>query len=309
MPQTADLRRRRTEVLDRALTDPSARSLIDSGQLAEPYWYTDEPADHARTVTGRLPGRAWRAPPAGTRRALPRRARAWTLARRPGCAACSAGRSCCSPRERRPRPAARRRPRPPSPAPVTAYALDDIDHAGVLGPALARHAGQRARGQARRPSRRRAARRSPRPAWRARCGEPRRGAWRRQPAPVCWARARAGRLARAGSRRLGGGQVGVQRPVGGSWRQRRRGQVEGGRQGRAAGRAARAAAAPGPRRQARRPARSGRRRPRRWWPGPTGWRSRRAPRRRATARRCPARPGRPAGGCRRSPSAPRTPGS
>ena len=43
VPQTPALRRRRVQVLDRALADPSARSLIDSGKLAEPYWYTASP--------------------------------------------------------------------------------------------------------------------------------------------------------------------------------------------------------------------------------------------------------------------------
>lgn len=43
VPQTPELRRRRTELLDRALTDPTARTGIDSGKLAEPYWYTASP--------------------------------------------------------------------------------------------------------------------------------------------------------------------------------------------------------------------------------------------------------------------------
>ena len=43
VPQTPALRRRRVEVLDRALTDPAARTLIDSGKLAEPFWYTASP--------------------------------------------------------------------------------------------------------------------------------------------------------------------------------------------------------------------------------------------------------------------------
>jgi 2-polyprenyl-6-methoxyphenol hydroxylase-like FAD-dependent oxidoreductase len=43
VPQTAERRRWRTEVLDRAVSDPAARSLIDSGKLAEPYWYTTSP--------------------------------------------------------------------------------------------------------------------------------------------------------------------------------------------------------------------------------------------------------------------------
>lgn len=42
-PQTAELRRRRTRLLERAMVDPAARSLINSGKLAEPYWYTTGP--------------------------------------------------------------------------------------------------------------------------------------------------------------------------------------------------------------------------------------------------------------------------
>ncbi|MGN6796102.1 MAG: FAD-dependent monooxygenase [Streptosporangiaceae bacterium] len=43
VPHTDALRRRRRDVLERALVDPAARSLIDSGKLAEPYWYTASP--------------------------------------------------------------------------------------------------------------------------------------------------------------------------------------------------------------------------------------------------------------------------
>jgi 2-polyprenyl-6-methoxyphenol hydroxylase-like FAD-dependent oxidoreductase len=43
VPQTDELRRHRRDVLDRALTDGSARSQINSGKLAEPYWYTASP--------------------------------------------------------------------------------------------------------------------------------------------------------------------------------------------------------------------------------------------------------------------------
>ena len=39
-PQTAELRQARTRLLQQAVTDPSARSQINSGKLAEPYWYT-----------------------------------------------------------------------------------------------------------------------------------------------------------------------------------------------------------------------------------------------------------------------------
>ncbi len=43
VPQTAKARRRRAEVLERALSDPAARSAINSGKLAEPYWYIASP--------------------------------------------------------------------------------------------------------------------------------------------------------------------------------------------------------------------------------------------------------------------------
>src|SRR5215467_10586537 len=42
-PQTAELRQARTRLLQQAVTDPSARSQINSGKLAEPYWYTASP--------------------------------------------------------------------------------------------------------------------------------------------------------------------------------------------------------------------------------------------------------------------------
>jgi 2-polyprenyl-6-methoxyphenol hydroxylase-like FAD-dependent oxidoreductase len=43
VPQSSQARRRRAEALDRALTDPAAGSLINSGKLAEPYWYLTSP--------------------------------------------------------------------------------------------------------------------------------------------------------------------------------------------------------------------------------------------------------------------------
>jgi 2-polyprenyl-6-methoxyphenol hydroxylase-like FAD-dependent oxidoreductase len=43
VPQTARSRQRRAAALADALTDPQARSRIDSGKLAEPYWYTNSP--------------------------------------------------------------------------------------------------------------------------------------------------------------------------------------------------------------------------------------------------------------------------
>jgi 2-polyprenyl-6-methoxyphenol hydroxylase-like FAD-dependent oxidoreductase len=51
VPQTDEARRRRVDVLDRALTDAAARAHINSGMLAEPYWYTASPL----TTPGPLP--------------------------------------------------------------------------------------------------------------------------------------------------------------------------------------------------------------------------------------------------------------
>ncbi len=43
VPHTDEQRTWRRTALARAVTDPGARSLIDSGKLAEPYWYLDSP--------------------------------------------------------------------------------------------------------------------------------------------------------------------------------------------------------------------------------------------------------------------------
>lgn len=43
VPQTAEQARWRVAALDRAVSDPAARHLIDSGKLAEPFWYLDSP--------------------------------------------------------------------------------------------------------------------------------------------------------------------------------------------------------------------------------------------------------------------------
>lgn len=43
VPQTEERRSHRRAVLERALTDPAARAQINSGKLAEPYWYTASP--------------------------------------------------------------------------------------------------------------------------------------------------------------------------------------------------------------------------------------------------------------------------
>jgi 3-(3-hydroxy-phenyl)propionate hydroxylase len=43
VPQSQEQRVFRQATLDRAVTDPAARALINSGKLAEPYWYLDSP--------------------------------------------------------------------------------------------------------------------------------------------------------------------------------------------------------------------------------------------------------------------------
>jgi hypothetical protein len=58
VPQTPDEQARRLDVLERAVADPAARSEVDSGRLAEPFWYVDSPlttTDPARPFAGRPP--------------------------------------------------------------------------------------------------------------------------------------------------------------------------------------------------------------------------------------------------------------
>ncbi len=58
VPQTAAERAHRLDVLQRALTDPDAVGQVDSGRLAEPFWYVDSPlttTDPARPFPGRPP--------------------------------------------------------------------------------------------------------------------------------------------------------------------------------------------------------------------------------------------------------------
>jgi 2-polyprenyl-6-methoxyphenol hydroxylase-like FAD-dependent oxidoreductase len=52
VPQTEEQRAFRRATLDRALTDPAARGLINSGKLAEPYWYLDSPLTTPLTGPG-----------------------------------------------------------------------------------------------------------------------------------------------------------------------------------------------------------------------------------------------------------------
>ncbi|MGY1664265.1 FAD-dependent monooxygenase [Geodermatophilus sp. SYSU D00696] len=56
VPRTAEEARHRLDVLERAAGDPAARAQVDSGRLAEPFWYVDSPLttpDPARPFPGR----------------------------------------------------------------------------------------------------------------------------------------------------------------------------------------------------------------------------------------------------------------
>jgi pentachlorophenol monooxygenase/3-(3-hydroxy-phenyl)propionate hydroxylase len=58
VPQDERASRHRLEVLERAITDPEAREHVDSGRLAEPFWYVDSPLTTlhpTRTFPGRPP--------------------------------------------------------------------------------------------------------------------------------------------------------------------------------------------------------------------------------------------------------------
>jgi 3-(3-hydroxy-phenyl)propionate hydroxylase len=66
VPGTDAERRHRLATLDRAATDPAARAAVDSGRLAEPFWYTASPLttpDPGRPFSGRPPRGA--VPPPG----------------------------------------------------------------------------------------------------------------------------------------------------------------------------------------------------------------------------------------------------
>ncbi|MGH3647985.1 MAG: FAD-dependent monooxygenase, partial [Micromonosporaceae bacterium] len=62
-PQSGAEWARRREILERAVTDPDARREIDSGKLAEPYWYLDSPLTTAGSVPADFPTGAGAARP------------------------------------------------------------------------------------------------------------------------------------------------------------------------------------------------------------------------------------------------------
>jgi len=56
VPGSQEEAQRRTEILEEAITDPTAREEVDSGRLAEPFWYVDSPLttpDERRPFPGR----------------------------------------------------------------------------------------------------------------------------------------------------------------------------------------------------------------------------------------------------------------
>jgi pentachlorophenol monooxygenase/3-(3-hydroxy-phenyl)propionate hydroxylase len=58
VPRSAEEARHRLDVLERAAGDPAARAQVDSGRLAEPFWYVDSPLttpDPSRPFPGRPP--------------------------------------------------------------------------------------------------------------------------------------------------------------------------------------------------------------------------------------------------------------
>lgn len=72
VPPTDADRAHRVDVLERARTDPSAAGEVDSGRLAEPFWYVDSPLttpDPSRPFAGRPPRGS--APPPGPGVLLP----------------------------------------------------------------------------------------------------------------------------------------------------------------------------------------------------------------------------------------------
>ncbi|MFC7331323.1 FAD-dependent monooxygenase [Marinactinospora rubrisoli] len=137
VPQDEAGRRWRADVLRRAVSDPAARALVDSGRLFEPFWYADSPLttpDPLRPVRGR-PGRG-AAPPPGPgvlvpdavvevpgvgRTRLRRLARGGltvlAAAREEAAAALAVARTVCG-------------------APVAGFGLAEIDRDGVLRAAL-----------------------------------------------------------------------------------------------------------------------------------------------------------------------------
>ncbi|NIH79905.1 FAD-dependent monooxygenase [Amycolatopsis viridis] len=138
VPQTEEQHRRRREVLRAAATDPAVRAQVDSGRLAEPFWYVDSPLttpDASRPFRGRPP--RGEVPPAGPGILVPDVPVSVT------------GSSCGRFRELArdgvlllATDGAEAEPPPDVAAPVRVLRLRDIDVTGVLAEALAARPGE-----------------------------------------------------------------------------------------------------------------------------------------------------------------------
>jgi 2-polyprenyl-6-methoxyphenol hydroxylase-like FAD-dependent oxidoreductase len=135
VPQTDELRQRRRAALEHALTDPGARAQINSGKLAEPYWYTTSPLTTPGPCLDEFP-----AEPGAVRPPVP-----GVICPDGPCQVDGSatrlrrlfGRSLVLLTERAVTAAAARRAATAAvAAPVTGYALEDIDGSGVLRAAL-----------------------------------------------------------------------------------------------------------------------------------------------------------------------------
>ena len=140
VPPDAQRARRRAEVLAGAATDPAMRAAVDSGRLAEPFWYVDSPLTTPSTERpfGGRPARG-RMPAAGPGVLLPdapvraaRGARARELARDGFLLLSTDGVD----------EAAVRDAAGAGPGPVRVLALADIDPEGTLDAALAARPGE-----------------------------------------------------------------------------------------------------------------------------------------------------------------------
>jgi 2-polyprenyl-6-methoxyphenol hydroxylase-like FAD-dependent oxidoreductase len=151
VPQTDAQRAHRIDTLRRAVTDDSARPLIDSGRLAEPHWYLDSPLTTppgARTHP--RAGRPDRSTDLPSAPGAPRPPVPGVLCPDGPCTAggtrtrlrrlFGGGLVALTASRQRAELAARVAAEAIA-APVTAYALEDIDSDGVIGPALRATAG------------------------------------------------------------------------------------------------------------------------------------------------------------------------
>jgi 3-(3-hydroxy-phenyl)propionate hydroxylase len=138
VPQSEAAAAHRRDVLDRAAADPAARARVDSGRLAEPFWYVDSPLttpSPARPFAGRpprgdvpAPGPGVLvpdAPVAGGRRFRELARDGFTLLLTPGADAAAARAAASS-----------------TSAPVAVVELAELDVTGALAPALGARPGE-----------------------------------------------------------------------------------------------------------------------------------------------------------------------